>query len=236
MMVGDGPQPVAADDASLIHRTQAGDAEAFGVLYERYRLKVVGITRRYTKGDMTLAEDLAQDTWAKVFRAIKHGQYGERGIFYRFLARAATRLCLDYIKRDSTNLEHPQGLGQRGDPLTVLAEYRGHVQDDEALESVLTEERETIARRLIEALPDKEAAAVVLASAGATMDETARALTTTRSAVKARLWRARAIAELLILTDARFDAIRPEGMTIRRASQDALPLAYRTAREAAADA
>jgi len=236
MIVGDGPLPVALDDASLIRRTQAGDAEAFGVLYERYRLKLIGITRRYTKGDLAVAEDLAQDAWAKVFNAIKKGQYQEQGTFWRFLARSASNISLDYAKRLPTNYEHARGLGQRDDDLTVLAEGRGHVQEDEALDTVLTKERHETARRLIESLPDKEAAAVVMASAGISMNEAARALTTTRSAIKARLWRARAIAELLILTDARFEAIRPEGMSIRRASRDALPLAYRTAREAAADA
>ncbi|MFZ4592081.1 MAG: RNA polymerase sigma factor, partial [Ignavibacteria bacterium] len=57
-------------DEELILMFQSDDVEAFNEIVFRYKNKVVNFLYRYT-GDRDEAEDLAQDTFVKVFRS-KH--------------------------------------------------------------------------------------------------------------------------------------------------------------------
>jgi RNA polymerase sigma-70 factor, ECF subfamily len=56
-------------DDDLIERAKKGDADAAGRLYERHASRVYAVVRRLA-GDDALAEDLAQEAWIRVFRAL----------------------------------------------------------------------------------------------------------------------------------------------------------------------
>jgi len=227
VIAGDGWKPVAPDDdALLVQRAREGDAGAFGLLYERYHDRLCRVARQYLRSPED-ANDAAHDTFAKFMAALREGRYEHVGRLDSFLCIACSRVALDMVRKLAYRNEHRSGLGQKGDLLNLLAEH-GHGQHaDEAADTVLAEEQRHAVHRLIEALPDKEAAVLALAGAGVTMRQAARYLNTTIPAVKARLWRARAAAEVLIERDPRFDAIRPEDMRRRRLNDGALLVAFR---------
>lgn len=228
MIAGDGWKPVAPDDdALLVQRAREGDAGAFGLLYERYHDRLCRVARQYLRSPED-ANDAAHDTFAKFMVALREGRYTHRGRLDSFLCLACQRVALDMVRKLAYRSEHRGGLGQKGDHLHLLAENGHGRHDDEAPDAVLAEEQRHAISRLIEALPEKEATALTLCGAGMTMRQAARHLNTTIPAIKARLWRARAAAEVLIAHDPRFDAIRPEDMRRRRLKDGALLMPFRS--------
>ena len=59
----------APDDLALITAYLAGDAGAFDILFQRYHARVRAVCLRYV-GDYALAEDLVQETFCNVIRAL----------------------------------------------------------------------------------------------------------------------------------------------------------------------
>jgi RNA polymerase sigma-70 factor, ECF subfamily len=56
-------------EADIIRRAQQGDAEAFGILYQRHKSRVYALCLRMTKNTAE-AEDLTQDAFLHVFRKL----------------------------------------------------------------------------------------------------------------------------------------------------------------------
>jgi len=76
------PETAAPDDAALVRAVQAGDDRAaFGQLVSRHQSTVRTVLRRLTRGDVGLADDLAQETFVLAWRNIRH---------FRFEARFST--------------------------------------------------------------------------------------------------------------------------------------------------
>src|SRR5436309_1579852 len=100
------PQPdeVAPDDAwELVHAAQAGDSEAFGLLYDRY----VSSVYRYVLfrvGDRTLAEDVTSETFLRALRRISSVSYQGRDLGAWFVT-IARNLVLDHVKSSRYRLE-----------------------------------------------------------------------------------------------------------------------------------
>ena len=83
-------------DQDLIHRCQAGDQPAFNQVVLKYRNRVMGIATRML-GDRVEAEDLAQDVFVKVYRALQ-GFQGE-ALFSTWLYRITANSCLNQIRK-----------------------------------------------------------------------------------------------------------------------------------------
>jgi RNA polymerase sigma-70 factor (ECF subfamily) len=77
-----------ADDAALMAAARAGEREAFATLVERHKDAVVNYLTRLT-ADRDRAEDLAQETFIRLWRAPR---YDEQGKLLPFLFRIATNL------------------------------------------------------------------------------------------------------------------------------------------------
>lgn len=67
-MAIDSP-PAVISEASLIRRAQDGDAEAFGLLFEKHKARVYALCLRMTRNTAE-AEDLTQDAFLHVFRKL----------------------------------------------------------------------------------------------------------------------------------------------------------------------
>ena len=61
--------PAAMPAPTVIARARAGDPAAFAAIYAAYYPRIVACCRRIV-GDPDLAEDLAQDTFIKAYRAL----------------------------------------------------------------------------------------------------------------------------------------------------------------------
>lgn len=85
-------------DGALVERFQRGDVEAFSDLYRRYfeRLERFCLQR---VGDPHEAEELAQEAFARAYRALP-AFAGERR-FYPWVTVIASRLCIDSYRRRS---------------------------------------------------------------------------------------------------------------------------------------
>ena len=90
---------------ALVVRSQKGDANAFGQLYDRFLPEIVRYLT-YRVGDPDTAEDLAQQVFLKAWQAIP--RYEERGVpFKAWLYRMAHNLMVDHhrSRRPTTDLE-----------------------------------------------------------------------------------------------------------------------------------
>jgi RNA polymerase sigma-70 factor (ECF subfamily) len=83
-------------DAELMARVQAGGRDAFAELVERHKDAVVNYLTRLA-GDRDRAEDLAQETFLRLFRTA--ADYDERGYLRAYLFRIATNLVRSEERR-----------------------------------------------------------------------------------------------------------------------------------------
>jgi RNA polymerase sigma-70 factor, ECF subfamily len=89
--------PPAPSDAGLMERTRGGDRDAFADLVDRHKDAVVNYLARLT-GDRDRAEDLAQETFLRLWRSA--ASYVEQGFLRAFLFRIATNLVRSEERRD----------------------------------------------------------------------------------------------------------------------------------------
>jgi RNA polymerase sigma-70 factor (ECF subfamily) len=93
-------QPIHAPsdlDASQMARVRAGDRDAFTDLVDRHKDAVVNYLTRLT-GNRDRAEDLAQETFLRLFRSA--GSYTEQGLLRGYLFRIATNLVRSEERRE----------------------------------------------------------------------------------------------------------------------------------------
>lgn len=80
-------------DQILISRCRAGDDEAFGLLFEKYK-NLVFRTTYLTLGSTAEAEDILQEVFLQVHRSLD-GYNPERGAFSTWLYRITVNRCLN---------------------------------------------------------------------------------------------------------------------------------------------
>jgi len=94
----DGP-----DVWEWVRRTQAGDAEAFGLLYDHY----VSLVYRYVHnrvGDRATAEDVTSETFVRALRRIDSLSFQGRDVG-AWLVTIARNIVLDHVKSSRYRLE-----------------------------------------------------------------------------------------------------------------------------------
>lgn len=100
------PGPVTAGDVDvweLVRRTQAGDAEAFGRLYDHY----VPLVHRYAYhrvGDRATAEDVTSETFVRALRRIDSLTFQGRDVG-AWLVTIARNIIRDQVKSSRFRLE-----------------------------------------------------------------------------------------------------------------------------------
>lgn len=94
-------------EPNLITQARNGDVNAFAVLYETHKPRIVAVCLRMTK-DMAEAEDLTQDAFIYVFR--KFSTFRGDSAFSTWLHRVAVNTVLMHFRRKGrrqVSLEHP---------------------------------------------------------------------------------------------------------------------------------
>lgn len=87
---------VEASDTELMTRTREGDEDAFALIVDRFKDRVVNYLCRLT-GDRDRAEDVAQETFLRLYR--NAGGYREEGHLAAFIFRIATNLVRSEDRR-----------------------------------------------------------------------------------------------------------------------------------------
>ena len=85
-----------ASDGELVRRTLAGSGRAFHDLVKRFERPVLTVIRRMVD-DRQLAEDLAQETFVKAYRAL--GRYDPSRKLASWLFKIAHNTTLDHLRR-----------------------------------------------------------------------------------------------------------------------------------------
>jgi RNA polymerase sigma-70 factor (ECF subfamily) len=80
----------------LIDACRSGDREAFGCLFEIHSKRIFSIARRLS-GDNSVAMDIVQDTFLKLFSSI--GNFRGESEFEAWIYRLAVNRCIDNLRR-----------------------------------------------------------------------------------------------------------------------------------------
>jgi RNA polymerase sigma-70 factor, ECF subfamily len=182
----DGAIDGSADVVVLVARAQAGDAAAFGELYDRY----VDLVHRYVYyrvGSRALAEDLTSETFLRALRRISSFTWQGRDIGAWFVT-IARNLIADHYKSGRFRLEV-----QVAD---MLDADRAEDGPEDAVLDALT------SRTLLEAVrrlgPEQQECIVLRFLQGLSVAETALAMGKNEGAIKALQYRAvRTLGRLL---------------------------------------
>ncbi len=148
------------NDAELVRQAQAGDAEAFGQLYERYLADVYKFFF-YRTGSQDQAEDLTEDTFFKAWRHLQRLKPEDAANFRMWLFRIARNTLIDHYRtqRDEAPLE---ALGEGPAEPSGVEERIVHMQDQErvaqALQRLPDRLRDVIIYRFLHNLSHEETA------------------------------------------------------------------------------
>ena len=174
---GSAPDPRVAD---LVARSQQGDGEAFGLLYDRY-VDVIYRYIYYRVANATLTEDLVSETFLRALRRIDSFTWQGRD-FAAWLVTIARNLIADHFKSSRYRLEittediPETGRTQTTDgPETAVLNALTNATLLEAIKKLNPEQQECIVLRFLQ---------------GMSVSETALAMGKNDGAIKALQYRA----------------------------------------------
>jgi RNA polymerase sigma-70 factor (ECF subfamily) len=179
---------MADPDAALMQAFQRGDESAFETLVGRHRDRVFRLAYRYL-GEASSAEDLAQETFLRVYRT--RSSWRPEAKFSTWLYRVTANACLNEIRarraRRAVETTAPAAAGG-----AVAPEPADPAAPDPAGEA-LRAETAAVVREAVAALDEDQRTAVLLSKyEGLSYRELADAMQRSVPAVKSLLVRARA--------------------------------------------
>jgi RNA polymerase sigma-70 factor, ECF subfamily len=181
-------EAMARSDVQLMLGVKAGDEASFELLLRKYRTPLVNYLYRMVH-DAAAAEDLAQEVFLRVYRSRKH--YAPSAKFTTWMFRIATNLALN-ARRDGrfrqfeVSVDQPVESGRGAPPVLEVADRQPGIEY-----ALIERDRAAMIRRAVEALPEKQRAAVLLHKyQELDYDEIAGILGCSESALKSLLFRA----------------------------------------------
>jgi RNA polymerase sigma-70 factor (ECF subfamily) len=184
------PSDPATEVWCLVERAQAGEAEAFGLLYDRY-VDTVFRFIYFRVGNRQLAEDLTSDTFLRALKRIGSFTWQGRDLG-AWLVTIARNLVADHFKSGRYRLEmttadvldaEREDRGPEGSPEAAVVEHITNVALLGAVKRLNPEQQECIVLRFLQ---------------GFSVAETARTMGKNEGAIKALQYRAvRALHRLL---------------------------------------
>lgn len=186
---GRGPHADGSSDErvkALVDLARAGDAEAFGQLYDHY---MPGVFRfvYYRVGSRPLAEDLTSETFVRSLRSVQRFQWQGRD-FGAWLTTIARNLITDHYKSSRSRLEFIT------DEIPESTNPSAGPEDD-----VITEISNQLLLKAVDQLPNEQRDCVLMRFVqGLSIAQTAAALDRSEGAVKQLQLRAvRALSKLV---------------------------------------
>ena len=165
-------------DRDILRRAQAGDERAFAIILRQYHAPIYNYVVRVLSGDRALAEDLCQEIFVRVHRALP--RFDDRSLFTTWLFQIAKNRLVDELRsrerriRPSVELDAVWSLG-------LAAPAPPHAIED----------MEILWRAIGALSPDLKMALVLRDVIGLSYAEIADSLETTLAAVKWRIYKAR---------------------------------------------
>lgn len=173
-------------DEQLVLRVQEGDKRAFDQLVIKYQHKIVQLVYRYVK-DASEAEDIAQETFIKAYRAIS--SFRGESAFYTWLYRIGINTAKNYLMARS----------RRGAESEIDVMDAEQVDDSPQMHEretpehlLLNEEILTVVNNAMEELPEEMREAITLRELeGMSYEEIAQIMACPIGTVRSRIFRAR---------------------------------------------
>jgi RNA polymerase sigma-70 factor, ECF subfamily len=174
------------EDSRLVQQVLAGENAAFEQLVQRHTRKVARIAGSYFSNRDNV-EDLVQDVFLKVYQSLDRFRLGEP--FEPWLIRITINACYDELRKIRKRREYS---------LTPPSEEEGQ-WIEESLHSLRLSPRnpeeqhlvKLVVGRLLDRLPPKDRAALMLRGEGFSLREIGEALGCSMQAANLRLFRAR---------------------------------------------
>jgi len=184
----EGSSQDTVSDEALMSRYAGGDEKAFEAVYRRHR---AGLRRFFARqcGSEATGQELAQEVWFRVVRAVQDGNYSADGRFGPYLYRIARNHLIDWYRKTGSYREIEINETTENETEGALLETSGErnpeqaLGDKQALQNVLS---------AIEDLPDEQRTALMMyLESDMSYEEIAEATGTNRETVKSRLRYAR---------------------------------------------
>ena len=176
-------------DIQLMLRAKDGDQNAFRALFDKYKRQVINYCYRYC-GHPSVAEELAQETFLRVYKA--SARYRPDARFSTWLFKIATNVCLNEIRRpvyrERIESMDPSPRADREPPREMA------VEPEQSMPDALLEahQDQLLARRAMGRLPEAQRAALLLrATEGFSYQEIGRQLNRSENHVKTLIYRGR---------------------------------------------
>jgi len=176
----------AALEANLIDQARFGSTQAFGELVNLHQDRVLRLCMRLA-GSRSDAEDLAQETFIRAFRAID--RFDDRARFYTWIYRIAVNLAISANRRLARR-PNEYGLDQtNGKPAVGRV---GFIELEQPADRVLADERSSqLWQALDEIDPEYRAVLVLREMEGLSYEEIQNVFKIPLGTVKSRVHRAR---------------------------------------------
>jgi RNA polymerase sigma-70 factor (ECF subfamily) len=197
---------LSPSDGELIERCLRRDNAAWELVVARFRRRVFHIAYKFT-GKHDLAEDLSQEIFLKVFRALD--KFNRDADFATWLSSVARNYCIDHYRARRREREvlvddalaYDLAAASSGNPYRALED----------------QDRRGLLRRGLEQLPDKLREAVVLRDLnGLSYQEMASRLGLPEGTVKSRINRGREELTRLLVRAQQPARTRSLGSRVRR--------------------
>lgn len=173
-------------DLELVRRVQRGDSAAFDLLVRKHQHRVVALIGRYVH-DWSEAQDVAQDTFIRAYRAI--GNFRGDAQFSTWLHRIAVNTAKNHLV---AHKRRPPGGDVDIDDAEQF-ESGLHLRNNDTPErELMRHEMEQTVMRAVEALPEELRAAITLREVdGLSYEQIAQQMQCPIGTVRSRIFRAR---------------------------------------------
>lgn len=184
----EGSSQESVSDESLMARYVDGDERAFETVYRRHR---AGLRRFFARqcGAEATGQELAQEVWFRVIRAVQNGNYSADGRFAPYLYRIARNHLIDWYRKTGSYREIEMDETTENEAEMATLETSGarnpeqQLGDKQHLQNVLA---------AIEELPPEQRTAMMMyLESDMSYEDIAEATGTNRETVKSRLRYAR---------------------------------------------
>ncbi len=188
-------QQMSNQEELLLEKSKAGDVEAFEKLIEIYQKKIFNLAYRMI-GNFDDANDLAQETFIRVFRSI--ASFKGQSAFSTWIYRITTNVCLDELRKRKNKKE----MSLDAEIQLEDGEMKRQIMSDDPLPDEVAEREEirSIVSGAIDSLPEDQRLVITLRDIqGLSYDEIADVLDCPSGTVKSRINRARQALKNVLL-------------------------------------
>jgi RNA polymerase sigma-70 factor (ECF subfamily) len=170
-------------DEHLMQAVVLGDGNALTFLVERHHTLLLGYMYRMVGGDRALAQDLTQETFVRMMRAIQQEGYRSGHVFKTWLYAIATNLARDHFKSAHTRYSTPGSTSSGERHFPELADASSGPE-----ELVLSAERvREVANAVEQLVPEYRAVVLLRFYSEMSLQDIATALQIPVGTVKSRL-------------------------------------------------